>query len=149
MVARAAPLDDERDARAVLPVAGCERRQDLGVAHAGGARELLGDDRRLRVALCGRRHVLPLTAAAGREVAATGQHTRRPRLRHLDDPGADELRVALHGLRHDAVARRAVGHEDHLTVAVRERVEAERQPLDGQDVSQSRARRGRGASPRR
>ena len=49
----------------------------------------------------------------------------------------------------DAVARRAVGHEDHLTVAVRERVEAERQPLDGQDVSQSRARRGRGASPRR
>jgi len=150
VVARPPALDHEREARAVVPVAARgERREDLGVAHACRAGELLGDDRRLRVALRGRRDVLPLAAAAGGEVAAAGEDACGPRLEDLHDAGPGEARTLLHGLGGDPVARRGVGHEHHLAVAVRERVEAVGEPLDREDVSQSRARRARRASPRR
>ena len=151
MIPRAAPFDDECHPPAVAPVVGGgDRRQHLDVVHAGEACELLGDDRRLRLPLGGRRDVLPLAAAAGGEERAAGKDARRTRAQDRVDLGLQVAAMVRHDARHHPIARRGVGEEDDLPLVMRDRVEAEGKPLDVEDegLSQPRARPAGGGSPR-
>jgi hypothetical protein len=134
VVAGAAALDGQAHARAVTEIA--RRGQGglhVGVAEPRHARELLGDDRPLGVALGVRGHVLPLAAAAGREVRAGGRRARGPGGEDRRDARAEVARAALDHVGRDAVAGGGVGHEHHLAAVVRERVEAEGEALDVED----------------
>ena len=134
-----------------MPVDGRgEGRTHVGIADPADAGELLGDDRRLRPTLRRRGEVLPLAAAAGREVRAAGEHAVRARRRHALDAGTQIAGMALDDARRDTVAGCAVGHEDHLSAVMGERVEAEGQALDVEleELSRHPARRAGRASPR-
>src|SRR5207244_10556065 len=88
---------------------------------------------RLCVARRGRRHALPLAAAAGGKVAAARQHARGPGDEDRGDARAEVAAAPLDHLRLHPVRRRGVWHEHHLPAVVRERVEAEGQALDVED----------------